>query len=154
MINFDLPHVPEDYVHRIGRIGRVRTSGLAVSVFSENELKQLQSIERVVGVKFELEIIPGFAPSEKAPADSSDDEEHGNFEADLIQGDVHAVAVGSGELLELHWVSLKDAQKLELPIITRMILKEVERRLVEGHSPDVEGPFIHFRNGKPIIDKI
>jgi 8-oxo-dGTP pyrophosphatase MutT (NUDIX family) len=75
-------------------------------------------------------------------------------EADLIQGDVHAAPVGSGELLELHWVSLKDARKLELPIITGMILKEVERRLVDGHSPDVEGPFIHFRNGKPIIDKI
>ena len=75
-------------------------------------------------------------------------------EADLIQGDVHAAPVGSGELLELHWVSPKEAEKLELPIITRMILKEVERRLVDGHSPDSEGPFIHFRNGKPIIDKI
>ena len=75
-------------------------------------------------------------------------------EADLIQGDVHAAPVGSGELLELHWVSLKEAKQLELPIITRMILKEVEQRLVTPHSPDTEGPFIHFRNGKPIIDKI
>jgi 8-oxo-dGTP pyrophosphatase MutT (NUDIX family) len=75
-------------------------------------------------------------------------------EADLIQGDVHVVPVGSGELLELHWVSLNEAEKLELPIITRMILKEVERRLVDRHSHDTEGPFIHFRNGKPITDKI
>ena len=75
-------------------------------------------------------------------------------EADLIQGEVHVAPVGSGELLELHWVSLKEAEKLELPIITRMILKEVEQRLVYGHSPDTEGPFIHFRNGKPITDKI
>jgi 8-oxo-dGTP pyrophosphatase MutT (NUDIX family) len=75
-------------------------------------------------------------------------------EADIIQGDVHAAPVGSGELLELHWVSLKAAEKLELPIITRMILKEIERRLINGHSPDTEGPFIHFRHGKPITDKI
>ena len=75
-------------------------------------------------------------------------------EADLIQGDVHAAAVGSGELLALHWVSLEDAKHLELPIITRMILKEVEQRLVDDDSPDVEGPFIYFRNGKPVIDKI
>lgn len=75
-------------------------------------------------------------------------------EADLIQGDVHAAPEGSGELLELHWVSLKDAHKLELPNITRMVLGEVERRLVDGHSPDDEGPFIHFRNGKSVIDKI
>lgn len=42
-------------------------------------------------------------------------------EADLIQGDVHEAPEGSGELLELHWVSLKNAQKLELPNITRKI---------------------------------
>ena len=82
VINFDLPYVAEDYVHRIGRTGRVGTSGLAISLFSEDESKQLQSIERLIGRKFEREIIPGFAPSEKAPAESSDDEEYGNFEAD------------------------------------------------------------------------
>ena len=75
-------------------------------------------------------------------------------EADIIQGDVHAAPLGSGELLAMHWVSLIDAEKLDLPIITRMILKEVEQRLAGDHSPDVEGPFIYFRNGKPVIDKV
>lgn len=86
VVNFDLPYVAEDYVHRIGRTGRAGTFGLAVSLFSEDESKQLQSIERVIGCKFEREIIPGFEPSKKAPAnslaDSSDDDEYGNFEAD------------------------------------------------------------------------
>jgi ATP-dependent RNA helicase RhlE len=81
VVNFDLPYVPEDYVHRIGRTGRAGTSGLAISLFSDDESKQLESIERVIGVKFEREVIPGFAPSEKASADGSDDEEYGNFEA-------------------------------------------------------------------------
>jgi ATP-dependent RNA helicase RhlE len=82
VVNFDLPYVPEDYVHRIGRTGRASTSGLAISLFSEDESKQLQSIERLIGRKFEREIIPGFAPSKSPPADTSDDDEYGNFEAD------------------------------------------------------------------------
>lgn len=75
-------------------------------------------------------------------------------ESDLIQGDVHEAPLGSGELLELHWVSLPDAQQLELPNITRTVLGEVERRLKEGHSPEDEGPFVHFRHGKPVVDRI
>ena len=90
VINVDLPYVPEDYVHRIGRTGRAGTSGLAVSLFSDDGSKQLQSIERVIGRKFEREIIAGFEPTKKAPivstckapAVSSDDDEYGNFEAD------------------------------------------------------------------------
>jgi ATP-dependent RNA helicase RhlE len=82
VVNFDLPYVPQDYVHRIGRTGRASSSGLAVSFFSEDESKQLQAIERVIGHKFEREIISGFAPSEKIQALSADDDEYGNFEAD------------------------------------------------------------------------
>jgi ATP-dependent RNA helicase RhlE len=81
VVNFDLPYVPEDYVHRIGRTGRAGNVGLAVSLFSEDESKQLQAIERVIGRQFDGDIIPGFAPSNKVEADSSDDE-YGNFEAD------------------------------------------------------------------------
>ncbi|MFT5894091.1 MAG: ATP-dependent RNA helicase RhlE [bacterium] len=82
VVNFDLPYVPEDYLHRIGRTGRAGTSGLAISLVSEDESKQLLSIERVIGREFEREIIPGFELTKKAPAHSSDDEEYGNFEAD------------------------------------------------------------------------
>ena len=82
VVNFDLPYVPEDYVHRIGRTGRAGTSGVALSLFSLDESKQLQSIERVIGREFERVGIPGFALSKRAPAHSSDDEEYGNFEAD------------------------------------------------------------------------
>jgi len=83
VVNFDLPYVQQDYVHRIGRTGRAGHSGLAVSLFSEDESKQLQSIERLIGHTFTPEIIPGFAPSKKAPVISSDDDdEYGNFEAD------------------------------------------------------------------------
>ena len=82
VVNFDLPYLPEDYVHRIGRTGRASTFGLAVSLFSEDESKQLHSIERFIGRQFEGDIIPGFAPSKRVAEESSDDDEYGNFEAD------------------------------------------------------------------------
>lgn len=75
-------------------------------------------------------------------------------DAELIQGDVHERPQGSGELLQLHWVTLKDAHALELPNITRIVLAEVERRLREGHQPADPGPFVYFRHGKPIVDEI
>jgi ATP-dependent RNA helicase RhlE len=48
VINFDLPHVPEDYVHRIGRTGRAGAEGLAISLVSSDERKQLRDIERLI----------------------------------------------------------------------------------------------------------
>ena len=53
VINYELPHVPEDYVHRIGRTGRAGASGIAVSLVSSEEKKQLKSIERVIGRKID-----------------------------------------------------------------------------------------------------
>jgi ATP-dependent RNA helicase RhlE len=82
VVNFDLPYVAEDYVHRIGRTGRAGTFGLAVSLVSEDEYKQLKSIEEVIGFKFERKILRGFMPTEKAPTSKFDDDEYGSFEPD------------------------------------------------------------------------
>lgn len=82
VINFDLPYVAEDYVHRIGRTGRADNTGLALSLFSEDESKQLQTIERVIGCKLPREIISGFTPNKKASVKTSDGELYGNFEPD------------------------------------------------------------------------
>lgn len=48
VINFDLPHVPEDYVHRIGRTGRAGLSGVAISLVTDEDRKQLRDIERLI----------------------------------------------------------------------------------------------------------
>ena len=82
VINFDLPFVPQDYVHRIGRTGRASTNGLAISFFSEDESKQLRSIEGLLGRQFKRDIIPEFAPTQKVVASLLDEDEYGNFEAD------------------------------------------------------------------------
>ena len=48
VINFDLPHVPEDYVHRIGRTGRAGLSGVAISLVTNEDKKQRRDIERLI----------------------------------------------------------------------------------------------------------
>ena len=53
VVNFDLPHVPEDYVHRIGRTGRAGASGQAISLVSRDEKKQLRAIESLIKLKIE-----------------------------------------------------------------------------------------------------
>lgn len=53
VINFDLPHVPEDYVHRIGRTGRAGAGGKAISLVSKDEAKQLRGIETLINRKID-----------------------------------------------------------------------------------------------------
>ena len=62
VVNFELPMVPEDYVHRIGRTGRAGVDGDAVSLVCVDELKLLRDIERVLGHTIPSEVIEGFAP--------------------------------------------------------------------------------------------
>jgi ATP-dependent RNA helicase RhlE len=49
VVNYELPHVPEDYVHRIGRTGRAGCAGQALSLVSDDERDRLKAIERVLG---------------------------------------------------------------------------------------------------------
>lgn len=64
VVNFDLPNVPEDYVHRIGRTGRAGAEGNAISLVSADEAKQLRDIERLIQFKIEREEIDNFNPKE------------------------------------------------------------------------------------------
>ena len=66
VVNFDLPHVPEDYVHRIGRTARAGKSGEAISLAAPEERAQLAAIERLVGKPIECQHIAGFTPSTNA----------------------------------------------------------------------------------------
>ncbi len=63
VINHDLPMVPEDYIHRIGRTGRNGASGEALSLVSPDEASLLRQIERVLGREFSLETVAGYEPS-------------------------------------------------------------------------------------------
>jgi len=67
VVNFDLPKVAEDYVHRIGRTGRAGASGNAVSLVSHDEAKELFSIERLIGKIIEREYLVEFDPVNRLP---------------------------------------------------------------------------------------
>ncbi|MFA7655334.1 MULTISPECIES: DEAD/DEAH box helicase [Acidithiobacillus] len=64
VVNYELPHVPEDYVHRIGRTGRAGNNGQAVSLVSVDERKQLSDVEKLLKRSFTKEIIVGFEPKQ------------------------------------------------------------------------------------------
>jgi len=63
VVNFELPNVPEDYVHRIGRTGRAGTSGAAVSLVDREELKLLKDIEKLIKREIPKVQVEGFTPS-------------------------------------------------------------------------------------------
>jgi ATP-dependent RNA helicase RhlE len=67
VVNFDLPNVPADYVHRIGRTGRAGMLGHAISLVSADEIDQLQDIERLIQKHVVREVIEGFAPQNPLP---------------------------------------------------------------------------------------
>ncbi len=65
VVNFELPNVPEDYVHRIGRTGRAGSSGAAVSLVDREELKFLKDIEKLIKRDIPKVQVEGFTPSDK-----------------------------------------------------------------------------------------
>ncbi|HXI36676.1 MAG TPA: DEAD/DEAH box helicase [Burkholderiales bacterium] len=67
VVNYDLPHVAEDYVHRIGRTGRAGSEGEAISLVSHEDRPLMAAIERLMNRKVESRVIQGFEPG-SAPA--------------------------------------------------------------------------------------
>ena len=62
VVNFELPHVPEDYVHRIGRTGRAGKEGEAISLVCIDEVKLLHDIERLLKKEIRKVVVPGYEP--------------------------------------------------------------------------------------------
>ncbi|WP_432464156.1 DEAD/DEAH box helicase [Agarivorans sp. QJM3NY_33] len=67
VVNFDLPNVSEDYVHRIGRTGRAGATGQAISLVCADEIADLSGIERLTGALLERKEEAGFEPSVVLP---------------------------------------------------------------------------------------
>jgi ATP-dependent RNA helicase RhlE len=67
VVNYDMPHVPEDYIHRIGRTGRAGVSGIAVSLVSHDEKPYLQAIEKLLNRKLPTEKIDGYTEDSAVP---------------------------------------------------------------------------------------
>jgi ATP-dependent RNA helicase RhlE len=62
VINYELPYVAEDYIHRIGRTGRAGNAGLAISLMSPNEEWLLDAVEKVLDSVLLQQWLPGYEP--------------------------------------------------------------------------------------------
>jgi len=67
VVNYDMPGIPEDYVHRIGRTGRAGVSGMAVSLVSHAERRHLQAIEKLLKQKIPVEKVAGYTVDSDVP---------------------------------------------------------------------------------------
>ncbi|TAN71482.1 MAG: DEAD/DEAH box helicase [Gallionella sp.] len=70
VVNFELPNVPEDYVHRIGRTGRAGSSGAAISLVDSEEFDHLKNIERLIKHQIPKVAIDSFVPPAHLPAEA------------------------------------------------------------------------------------
>lgn len=68
VINYELPNVPADYVHRIGRTGRAGASGEAISLVGGDEVDYVKGIEKLLGETLDKQIVEGFEPEDPETA--------------------------------------------------------------------------------------
>lgn len=77
VVNYDLPHTPDDYVHRVGRTARYGRDGDAISFVTPDEIGQLQEIEKRVGMRIEMDSFEGFPHPAAQPARARRSRERG-----------------------------------------------------------------------------
>jgi ATP-dependent RNA helicase RhlE len=68
VINFDVPHSPEDYVHRIGRTGRAGLTGEAISLVSPEDMEAMAAIEKLIKQRIERVLVPTFQSGQNVAA--------------------------------------------------------------------------------------
>lgn len=75
-------------------------------------------------------------------------------DADAIAGEMPGVVGPDAELVEIKWVNLADARRLDLPNITHVILGEIEARIAAGFEPELPVPFYYERHGKFVREEL
>ena len=79
VINYELPNVPEDYVHRIGRTGRAGAEGEAISLVCSEETEYQKEIEKILNEKLKTSVVEGFEPTDTAPPKRAATQSKGSF---------------------------------------------------------------------------
>jgi ATP-dependent RNA helicase RhlE len=95
VINYELPRVAEDYIHRIGRTGRAGKKGEATSLVAPEEKSRLAEIERLTKFKIEQSVVPGFEPGSVAPPEEHERSERGE-RGERGRGHKHEPRIGHG----------------------------------------------------------
>ena len=76
VVNYELPNVPEDYIHRIGRTGRAGNVGMAVSLVCRDEQKLLRDIEKLLNREIPKEVLEGYEPNPNIKAEPMKKRQH------------------------------------------------------------------------------
>jgi ATP-dependent RNA helicase RhlE len=76
VVNFELPNIPEDYVHRIGRTGRAGANGIAISLVSHDEAAYLRDIEKLLKQSLPTGVIEGFEQGSAPPPEEKKPQNH------------------------------------------------------------------------------
>ena len=79
VVNFELPNIPEDYVHRIGRTGRAGAKGEAISLVCIDEKQYLKNIEKLVNLRIPSKFKKGFEPDPNAVPESPKQKNRNNL---------------------------------------------------------------------------
>ena len=79
VINYELPNVPEDYVHRIGRTGRAGAEGEAISLVCSEETEYQKEIEKILNEKLKTSFLEGFEPTDTTPPKRAATQSKGSF---------------------------------------------------------------------------
>ncbi|PSB03471.1 DEAD/DEAH box helicase [Merismopedia glauca] len=95
VVNFELPNVPEDYVHRIGRTGRAGNEGSAISLVSKDEYPFLKSIEQLLHRTLTKQVIPGYEPTSSSQSGTDRSHHQRSQKSRSHQGQPHSQATPS-----------------------------------------------------------
>jgi ATP-dependent RNA helicase RhlE len=96
VVNFEIPNVPEDYVHCIGRTGRAGRDGLATSLISADERPLFADIRKLTGIELPAEVIEGYEPQDRPGSDSSGSQKPGSKRRGRGQKSRRSGSVGGG----------------------------------------------------------
>ena len=104
VINFDVPHSPEDYVHRIGRTGRAGLTGEAISLVAPEDHDAIAAIERLIKKRIERVLVPGFEAErrQRRHADGRASRRRGNGSENSRETAASAAASGAGSVGRAH----------------------------------------------------
>jgi ATP-dependent RNA helicase RhlE len=147
VVNFDVPHQPEDYIHRVGRTARADAIGEAYTLVSPEEENDLRAIERAVGKPIKRVVIPGFdynaRPAERfeVPIGDRIKEIRARKAADRERAKAKADA-------KAQRVAAEDSRRGGSPARQQATSRPGERRYSESPAPRQGGPG-GYRDGAP-----
>jgi ATP-dependent RNA helicase RhlE len=131
VINFDVPHSPEDYVHRIGRTGRAGLTGEAISLVAPEDMESIAAIEKLIRKRIERVLVAGFQPNTAAVATLMGGEARQGAEARQL-----SKSESPRNVNPRHEGPRRDAQRREKPAADPIFSKPYEPGL--GPAPEAQ----------------